>query len=345
MMHKILLINKSLVVGGIERVLINQYHTLKERGYRVDILLFQDIIEFDFQKIEDIIYYDTLKSLKHFLVKNQYDMIICHAQSERICKKVKATHMKNILFVIHGMQSDRLLGGTFLASFIRKKRIQNLYKNQNLVSVSQAVKNDIEAIGVSAKSHQVIYNPLDIKSILEKSLEQIEEHFTKPYLIWVGNISTVKNLPLLIELYRHVAHMYDLVIIGDGNQDIIHKLNEKITLYQLSKKVYFLNRKTNPFPYMKKAKALLITSKNEGLGMVVIESLLLGTPVFGVDVPAIRELLLEYFPFGLLKTSACEESGKQILQNINQEVEIHKVAKMFSAEVSNEKYLSYSQLP
>ncbi|HFU75673.1 MAG TPA: glycosyltransferase [Arcobacter sp.] len=347
MKKKILLINKSLSVGGIETVLLTQYRTLKMSGHDVDILLFKDIVDFPVQNIQDIYYLDNYSSIKSFVNMREktssYQLIICHAQSERICKKVKSLHRKNILFVMHGMHSKKLLNGNIFARFLRKARMQFLYKDQNLVTVSDAVKDDIESIKINYKKIETIYNPFDIEHIKNLACQKLDIKIKKQYLVWVGRISEVKNLPFLLEVYIHLASSYDLVMIGDGSENIKSELLQTIKQHGIEDKVHFLGFLENPYPYIKNAKSLLLTSDNEGLPTVVLESLILNTPVFSRNIPAVNEILSNYYTKGICHSDNKKEIAEQILQNINKPINVHKIHKELSFKNSNNKYLNYFQ--
>ncbi|AMD00104.1 N-acetylgalactosamine-N,N'-diacetylbacillosaminyl-diphospho-undecaprenol 4-alpha-N-acetylgalactosaminyltransferase [Halomonas chromatireducens] len=62
----------------------------------------------------------------------------------------------------------------------------------------------------------------------------------------------------------------------------------------LDNKVVMLGYRTNPYPFIQNAKALILTSDAEGLPRVLIEALLLHTPVISVDCPSgPREILTD----------------------------------------------------
>lgn len=345
MKKKILLINKSLVVGGVETVVKTQYKTFKMSGHSVDILLFKDTINFQVQDSQNIYYIDNYSSIRSFIAdqekKSAYDIIICHAQSERICRKVKSLHRDNTLFVIHGMHSKKLLSGNFLARYLRKKRMQFLYRDQNLITVSDAVKDDIDSIKINYKKIKTIYNPFDIEHINILACQKFDVKIKKQYLVWVGRISEEKNLPFLLDVYYPLATLYDLVIIGDGSQKIISSLNQKIKHLNIENRVHFLGFIENPYPYIKNANALLLTSDNEGLPTVVLESLILNTPVFSRNIPAIYEILSKYFPEGIFMSEEKKLTAEQILSNLNTPINIQKVQRSLSFESSNSQYLNY----
>lgn len=341
---KILLINKSLVIGGIETVLMTQYYSLLEDGHDVDILLFKDMQKQDVENLNNIYVLEKKESLKSFVEKREksrsYDLVVCHAQSEKICKIVKALNHDKSIFILHGMHSKKLLSGNIFARYLRKKRKQLLYKNQNIISVSDAVKEDILSIGVKPKKIVTIYNPFNIAKIKQLAKEETSFNISKKYIVWVGRISSVKNLPLAMEIYQKFSNEYDLIIVGDGDKKIIDRLKEMMTDFKLHNKLHFIGAVSNPYPYIKNASLMLLTSKEEGLPTVALEALILQTPVFGVDIPAINELLSLFFPEGLLPNNI-ENIKEHIEKNVMREIREKEIISTVSFDISNKKYLEY----
>jgi len=76
---------------------------------------------------------------------------------------------------------------------------------------------------------------------------------------------------------------FKLLIIGRGIN--LHKMHLYIFNNNLKKKIKILNFKENPYPYLKKADLLVLTSKFEGLPNVLLESLALQKFVISTDCP------------------------------------------------------------
>ena len=83
----------------------------------------------------------------------------------------------------------------------------------------------------------------------------------------------------------------ELVIIGQGSEE--GRLRQLANQLGIAERVLFLGLKTNPYAYMARASALVLSSRQEGLGLVLIESLACGTQVVATDVPGgIREVMI-----------------------------------------------------
>jgi glycosyltransferase involved in cell wall biosynthesis len=74
----------------------------------------------------------------------------------------------------------------------------------------------------------------------------------------------------------------DLVVLTNN----VKKLKKLVKKHNTKNKtVTSFNFKQNPYPLVRNAKALVLSSDYEGLGMVLIESLACGTPVVSTDCP------------------------------------------------------------
>ncbi|RFZ84804.1 glycosyltransferase family 1 protein [Mucilaginibacter terrenus] len=117
----------------------------------------------------------------------------------------------------------------------------------------------------------------------------------KPYLFFVGTLEPRKNIELLLDIFKHVAERYDLIIVGGsgwGNTSdaISTKLNSsgypkdqvkilpKVDLQDL------IGLYSNAYCY-------LTTSFNEGLGLPLLEAMSCGCPVIAAHNSAMIEVV------------------------------------------------------
>ena len=95
--------------------------------------------------------------------------------------------------------------------------------------------------------------------------------------VFVGGLRPEKKVGDLIEALAQIDFEFTLEIIGSGSEE--QGLRNKATLEGLQQQISFLGYKTNPYPYIKAADALLISSAYEGFPNVALEALALQTPV------------------------------------------------------------------
>ncbi|MGM8900008.1 glycosyltransferase, partial [Psychrobacter sp. 1Y4] len=94
----------------------------------------------------------------------------------------------------------------------------------------------------------------------------------------------------LLQAYAKTERKLPLVLIGKGKLEA----EIKVLAFQLniSDCVRFLGFQTNPYPIIASAALMVLTSKFEGFGYVIVEAQALGVPVISTDCPfGPRELL------------------------------------------------------
>ncbi|WP_245798132.1 glycosyltransferase [Chromohalobacter japonicus] len=112
------------------------------------------------------------------------------------------------------------------------------------------------------------------------------------YLINVGTFEARKRHDRLLRAYKASGVTTPLVLLGKGKGDEEANLRAMIEDMGLAERVILPGYQTNPYPFIRNAKALILTSDAEGLPRALIESLLLDTPVVSVDCPSgPREIL------------------------------------------------------
>ena len=81
---------------------------------------------------------------------------------------------------------------------------------------------------------------------------------------------------------REMVSDFKLIILGEGSQrSYLEQLTEELGL---SQHVIFCGFCKNPFPFLAKAKTLVVSSTHEGFSNVTAEALCLGIPVVSTDI-------------------------------------------------------------
>ena len=113
------------------------------------------------------------------------------------------------------------------------------------------------------------------------------------FWLGVGRLVEPKGFHLLLDAYAMALHstaLPDLVIIGDGPQHAA--LTSQARRLGIGHRVHFTGFLSNPYPLIRHARLLILSSFHEGLPTVLIEALALGTPVLACDCETgPRELL------------------------------------------------------
>jgi glycosyltransferase involved in cell wall biosynthesis len=166
----------------------------------------------------------------------------------------------------------------------------------HIASVTQSSADRmIEALGRDYDTVHVVRNPLIPETIMQRSNEPIspEDKKKKPFLIVsVGRLSPEKafhRVPHVANLLKDAQLDFDWYIIGDGAAR--GEIENEIRNTDTEDVVHLLGAKTNPYPYMRMADVLVITSLYEAQPMVANEALILGTPVVSTEFSSVREVV------------------------------------------------------
>ncbi len=140
----------------------------------------------------------------------------------------------------------------------------------------------------------VINNLVDIPGIVRCSEEPQDDIVPGPApdILYVGRLSWEKGVDRLLEAagrLRLEGRSFRLWIVGGG--DDASTLRRLSSALGLDSCVRFLGIRNNPWSLMKAADLLVLPSRAEGLGLVLWESLVCGTPVLATDCGGTRDAL------------------------------------------------------
>ena len=191
-----------------------------------------------------------------------------------------------------------LLGRVYTEEQLARARA--LYPQASaFAAVSQAVADEAsERLGIDPARFHVIRNGLPIEKIRRLSeAEPSCEWFTDggpPVILTVGSDEPLKDRPTLVKAFGLVRREREarLVIMGGGSQDYRRGLFSIAARFGAEKDLAFLDFDENPYPAMRRAAALALSSWHEAFPTVLIEAMACGTPVVSTDCPfGPREIL------------------------------------------------------
>jgi len=196
-----------------------------------------------------------------------------------------------------------------------------LYANKNIACVSYGVLDSFnkleKKVGFKAKKAIKLTNPIDIRHIKQSSKE-FSIDIKEPYIVNVGRIAPVKQLTLLVEAYAYMKQNYNLphklVLVGQGHDE--ENIQNKIKELNLEDSVIMSGLQINPYPYLANADLFALSSKHEGLGMVLLEALACETPVIATNSPGGVSDIMQ----NELEDFLCEATPKALGNKMAQEL-------------------------
>lgn len=182
---------------------------------------------------------------------------------------------------------------------------------QQVICVSQALKNKLIEHGVDEKKLTVLINGVD-KTFFDAcpSTDNGDDKNNGDYLLSVGNLVPLKGHAYILEALQALPHE-KLTIIGSG--ELEHDLKNLAQSLGVEGRVTFLNHISHDdLPcYYADAKCTILMSSMEGMPNVVLESLATGTPVIATAVGGIPEVITP--ENGLLLT---DRTGGALVQSL-----------------------------
>lgn len=332
MKKKICFVLDQFLYGGIERVAINYLNGIDKTKFDIDVIILSNVedminqipkecnvIRIDVPRYHNplsrastmikrdagaILYYGTYILKKCFvypidriktskLREKKYDVAIAFSghlnDSYVVLEHIKAA--KKIVWA-HGLIYQYLL---------MSPAFEKMYKKfDKIVSINHIDQNDIFYCKPYLKYDIVnIYNPTYRTKIA--SDEDLGKKYGK-YILSVARLEEPKDFITLIEAYNKLSNdikkEYNLVIVGDGPDR--EKIKNRIEKLNLNKKVFMVGAQSDVDTYYQHADLFVLSTKSEGLGMVIIEAMGNGCPVISTDAPYGPREILGSNDYGIL---------------------------------------------
>lgn len=224
-----------------------------------------------------------------------------HANVLAVWARAWAGEPTRLVLVTHGMISERLrhMWGWRERVFLPPLIAVSYRKADAVVGVSGAVADDLRRFVPRDRVHR-IYNPVVVPSPDggEASGPTSGARSGRPVVLGAGRFTPLKDFPLLLEAFARARkeRALDLVLLGDGDQKPI--LERRARELGVEADVSFPGRVDDPFPYYRRASVVVLSSRWEGFGNVLVEAMACGTPVVSTDCPGGPGEILENGRYG-----------------------------------------------
>ena len=222
-----------------------------------------------------------------------------------------------------------------------KNLIKFIYKYADLIiGISKKLSKDLSNF-CNAKVI-TIYSPAYDTSIIKKASNKINLSKKFKYIINVSRFTPRKDHATTIKAFKLASDKIKnlkLILIGYGPEYL--KIKNFIENLKINKKVIILNNENNPYPYIKQSELLVLSSKYEGMSNVLVESLMLNTPVISSNCNAgPAEILLNGRGGDLFQVSNHIDLANKIIKHFkNRNIQIKKIKiakkKLFRFDLKN----------
>ena len=359
---KIFIFIYSMAGGGAEKVALLLGNKFIQKGIDVSIVLIRKEGVFLEQIDKKIKIYDLNNIISKiggifgkilifctFLLKHKPDIVLSIGEWPNTIAPMSVKFIPYKPKVVLVEQSTRSFlnseeyNVSRLVRFIAKK---SYFYAENIICVSNAVKEKLSEENFNNKKLIGICNPVDIEEINKKAVEKVEHPWFKerdvPIIIAVGRIHHQKNYPTMLKAIQLILKVrkVHLVVLGDGSLR-----EELISLcIQLGIKdfVDFIGFQKNPYKYIKKADLFVHTARYEGFANVFTEALACGQKIVTTDCDTPREILEEGKYGKITPIEDYKSLASAILLSLSEKHNpdfLKRKAEEFSIEKISNKYL------
>lgn len=185
---------------------------------------------------------------------------------------------------------------------------------KNIIWVSQIAYEEYYYHNYVEKKSIVLKNVIDEEDVVNKSLCPIK--IKNKDLIYLGRLVEDKNPFRLIDIIKIVKkYKSDISLLIVGSGELYDDLCKSVIKNKLENNIFFIGNVTNPYPYLKLSKIMIMTSLNEGTPMCVLEAMCLGIPVISTPAGEIKRIIKNGYN-GFVSDSN-EKLAKSIVELIN----------------------------
>jgi glycosyltransferase involved in cell wall biosynthesis len=345
--------------GGAERAVINLLRGMLNRDIPLDLVLARAEGPFLHQipqpvRLVNLAAGRLLKAilpLADYLKKNNPAVLISHMNDANaiaaIARKIAGT--KTRLMLVEHNTLSAAKSPLFRARFIPLLMKWFYPSAEYIVGVSQAVSRDLEAqISLKAGQVKTIYNPVVDEGLVDLAKMPLDRPWftpeSPPIFLSAGRLTAQKDFFTLIQAFAILRKQIAarLIILGDG--ELRTELEALTKNLGIAEDVELPGFVKNPYAYMSRANAFILSSRWEGLPTVLIEAMACGCPVISTDCPSGPREILAEGKYGSLiavgDVAALSQAMLQVLESPIRRDILCQRSMYFSVERAVSEYLN-----
>jgi glycosyltransferase involved in cell wall biosynthesis len=305
----------SLIGGGAERVVLTLAAQFLARGHETHVMLVRDRIELrpearcHVHALSETGELARARPLNKWLLARRLSAAVADitadgtpfsfflSNAEASDRIALIAGLQPLYLVCHGSPlyllenkvAHRHAWKRLVRRLLWTRRLRTLYDGKNVIAVSAAIGRELtEALGAAPRSLATIYNPFDFEAIRRQATAPASLP-AGPYVICVARFQNRKRQDVLLRAFARLNPSLRLVLLGnvytESDRRWLGGLEALAAQLGIRERVVLPGFQQNPFPWIKGARLSVLSSDSEGLGNVLVESLVLGVPAVSTDCP------------------------------------------------------------
>lgn len=312
---RLMIITPALTGGGAEKVAVNLAAQWADQGHDVSLVSMRDVSDYD-HLIPPAVTVRSLGAKRARFAFLAVRRVIRDVKPHGILSVVRDGNIITALSAPFSTETALVfreantLHGLYTRSrlwrYVYISAMQLAYRRaQVVIANSEDTLSALGAAGIAPEKACVIPNPVVPDNYSDFFSAQISHPWfadsSLEIILSVGRLHPQKDFPTLIRAFSILAEKRPsarLVIIGKGEE--YARLLSLVSELRLTDKVDFLGFVANPWPYYRCSNVFALSSRWEGFGNVLVESMASGTPVVVTDCPGGPRIITGNGKFGRL---------------------------------------------
>ncbi|HSK41790.1 MAG TPA: glycosyltransferase, partial [Arenibaculum sp.] len=338
---KVSLFLQDLHGGGAERVMLLLAGGLARRGCDVDLVLIRregayadslppgvKVVELGTGRM-----LNSIPALSRYLRRERPQALLTalvHVNVGALLAAALARTGTRVIVTEHNQISRNFaaLGSLTLRSAYRL--VPRLYRRASrIVAVSDGVADDLSRFsGIGRGRIDVVHNPIVTPELMARTTEPLDDPWfgpgpgpgpgpgedRPPVFLGVGRLAAQKDFSTLVRAFAKVRAVRParLLILGEGEDRA--DLESLVDGFGLGADIRLPGFAANPYAFMSRSAAFVLSSRFEGLPTVLVEAMACGTQVVATDCPSgPREILGEGRLGGLVPVGDADALARAML--------------------------------
>lgn len=341
MRAKLLIVRPTLGYGGADRVTLTLLQAFDRNRFELGLAL----VHREGEYLEDVPRDVTIHSLNAprvaaslapfvRLLRRERPAILFSTASGTNALAILARTLSRVPCRVVLSERNVLLHGR---STYKKKLLLGLKRRlytraDGITAVSEGVREDlVKQLGLAREQICVVGNPIVTDDLSELAQEPVADEWfqeSTPVVLGAGRLVEEKDFATLLRAFAIVQRerAARLMILGEG--PLRGELTQLVQELGLENAVRMPGFDKNPFKYMARCAAFVLSSRFEGLPGVLIQAMACGAPVISTDCPAgPSEIITPNVDGMLVPVGDTEKMSAAILQLLDERQRAEEMGK------------------